>query len=217
MIKTEFESFKDPRDGIVYKIVRIGNQVWMSENLRAKQYQNGDPIQNVQKEEEWGNTSTGAWCHYDNDIGLESIYGLLYNWNAVSDPRGLAPEGWHIPSDIDWKELELQLGINKKEIDLKGWRGDKHGYKLKVTGSTHWHEPNNGATNETGFYALPGGYRDVEGFFYAIGNGGYWWSSTEHQKYFAWYRSLFYTSGKIHRITSYEGDGFSVRCIKNLD
>ncbi len=215
MNKTEPEYFKDPRDGVVYHITTIGNQVWMSENLKAKHYRNGDPVDNVQGEEEWGNTSSGAWCNYNNNKALDPVYGKLYNWNAVNDPRGLAPEGWHVPSDDEWKELERNLGMKKAEVESKGWRGSEHGYKLKATGTAHWHEPNSAANNETGFNALPGGYRDVEGFFYVIGNAGYWWTSTEYQSYFAWFRSLFYTSGKIHRITSYEGDGFSVRCIKD--
>ena len=207
--------FSKPIEDKEYRTIEIGCQTWMAENLNINHFRNGDPILNIEDGEAWGNVESGAWCYYNNDPDLGKIYGKLYNWNAVNDPRGLAPEGWHIPSDDDWKELELFLGMNNSDVNSKDWRGTDQGYKLKETGTNHWHVPNTHATNETGFTALPGGYRDVEGFFYVIGNAGYWWTSTEYQSYFAWFRSLFHTSGKIHRITSYEGDGFSVRCVKD--
>ena len=139
----------------------------------------------------------------------------MYNWYAVNDPRGLAPEGWHIPTDAEWKELEMYLGMSQAETGYTGWRGKDDGCILKETGTLHWHALNEGATNESGFTALPGGYRDVDGYFYVLGYSGYWWSSTEHHTYFAWYRSLYYTDSEVHRTNSYEGDGFSVRCLRD--
>jgi len=213
---TETGTFTDPRDGKVYKTVKIGNQVWMAENLNVSKYRNGDPIPNVQDDDEWGQLSTGAWCNFNNETKNEKIYGKLYNWYAVNDPRGLAPEGWHIPTDAEWKELEMYLGMSKAEAGYKGWRGQDDGDVLKETGTLHWHEPNEDATNKSGFTALPGGYRDVDGGFYVLGYSGYWWSFSEYQTFFAWYRSLYHTHSDLHRTNSYEGDGFSVRCLKSL-
>ena len=110
----------------------------------------------------------------------------------------------------------MYLGMNPVKAGKTGWRGDGKGGVLKEKGILHWHAPNEGATNESGFTGLPGGYRDVNGLFYVNGYSGYWWSSTEKETYFAWYRTLYYTHNEIHRATGYEGDGFSVRCIKNI-
>jgi len=211
----EIGSVKDIDDNI-YKTIKIGNQWWMAENLKTDHYSNGDPIPNVQDEDEWGNKESGSWCHYDNESKYEEPYGKLYNWYAVNDPRKLAPEGWHIPSDNEWNELELFLGMNRAALRDKGWRGKDDGDKLKETGILHWKAPNEGATNETGFTALPGGYRDVNGTFYVKGYSAYWWSSTEYIEYFAWYRSLYHTHHELHRTNGYIGDGYSVRCLKDL-
>jgi uncharacterized protein (TIGR02145 family) len=202
-------------NGRIYKTVKIGNQVWMAENLNTASYRNGDPIPNVQDGDEWGNVTRGAWCCYNNEAKYEKAYGKLYNWLAVKDPRILAPEGWHVPSDDEWKELEAFLGIDKFHLNKTGWRGETVGGKLKEKGSSRWKSPNEGATNESGFTALPGGYRDVDGSFYVLGSSGYWWCSSEDHPHFAWYRSLYYTNNQIHRTNSYEGDGFSVRCIRD--
>ena len=215
-MKSETGKFTDPIDGRIYRTIRIGNQIWMVDNLNESKYRNGDPIPNVPDNDQWGDLSNGAWCYYNNETKHEQIYGKLYNWFAVNDQRGLAPEGWHIPTDDDWKELELFLGMSKNVVNRTGWRGTTGGGKLKENGTKHWKAPNDGATNESGFTAIPGGYRDVDGFFYVLGSSGYWWSSSEHLTHFAWYRSLYYTSCKVHRTNSYEGDGFSVRCIRDL-
>ncbi|MFO7934424.1 MAG: fibrobacter succinogenes major paralogous domain-containing protein [Bacteroidales bacterium] len=211
----EAETFIDPLDGRVYKTVKLGTQVWLAENLNADKYRNGDPVLNRKGKGEWGKHETGAWCFYDNEKKNGEIYGRLYNWFAVNDPRGLAPEGWHIPTDEEWKELEIYLGLGETEAGYRGWRGQDTGGKLKETGTSHWHEPNEKATNASGFTALPGGYRDVDGHFYVLGYGGYWWSSSEHTDDIVWYRSLYHTYSKIHRTDSYAGDGFSVRCVKD--
>ncbi|MCP4313115.1 MAG: hypothetical protein GY790_17795 [Bacteroidetes bacterium] len=208
-------AFTDPIDNRVYKTVKIGSQVWMAENLNASRYRNGDPIPQIPDDEEWGEANNGAWCYYDNESKHERPFGKLYNWHTVKDPRSLAPEGWHIPTDEEWQELELYLGMGQHQLNITGWRGNTGGGKLKENGISHWHLPNEGATNESGFAAFPGGYRDVEGTFYVLGSSGYWWSSSEFERHFAWYRSLYYTSCKIHRTNSYEGDGFSIRCIKD--
>ena len=208
--------FTDPRDGRVYKTVKINNQEWMAENLNVSKYCNGDPISNVEEEDKWGNNKAGAWCYYNNDPVNKEDYGKLYKWNAVNDPRGLPFKGWHIPSDDDWKELERNLGMSQRDADRIGWRGTDEGCKLKETGTLHWKEPNECATNQSSFNAVPGGYRDVSGDFYVITYSGYYWSITEQKPHFIWYRTLYHNSNKIHRKEGYEGDGFSVRCLRNI-
>ena len=210
-------TYTNPADGKVYKTVKIGDQIWMAENLNVSNYLNGDQIPEVYHKNKWGEITTGGWCHYDNEIKNEAIYGKLYNWHAVNDQRGLAPDGWHIPSDTEWKALESYLELKNYEADNSGWRGKYVGDALKETGIAHWKAPNDTATNSTRFTALPGGYRDVSGLFYVIGHSGYWWSSTRHKDFFAWYRSIYHSHREIHRTSGYEGDGFSVRCIKDTE
>src|SRR5262249_47959916 len=147
---------------------------------------NGDKIPQVKGKAAWESLTTGAWCWYNNDSATGAVYGKLYNWYAVNDPRGLAPAGWHVPSDAEWDTLATHLGSNA-------------GGKLKDTGTIEagtglWHAPNTGATNKTGFTGLPGGYRPNygTGTFYYIGSYGYWWSSTEYDTDNAFYRNLFF-------------------------
>lgn len=152
--------------------VKINNQVWMTKNLNVSNYRNGDEIYHARTAEDWkraGEQGIGAWCYYDNAAGLGAIYGKLYNWYAVNDPRGLAPRGWRVPSDDDWQELE-------------DFYGEKNGGAfLKSTGTSLWKEPNEGANNLSGFSALPGGYRFSNGTFTNMGSNAYWWSSTERK------------------------------------
>ena len=129
--------------------VQICNQIWMTKNLNVDHYRNGDPVRHCQTEEEWQDAAAkkeGGWCFYNNDSLNGEIYGKLYNWYAVSDPRGLAPEGWHVPSDTEWAELVNCLGGSLVA-----------GGKLKQIGIEHWLSPNTGASNETCFSALGAG------------------------------------------------------------
>ena len=195
----------------------------MGGNLDVKFYRNGDPIPEVQDHDDWSTLTTGAWCYYDNDPANREIYGKLYNWYAVNDPRGLAPEGWHVPIDNKWKELEMCLGMSQSEADrMNALRGTDEGGKLKSTGTIQdsdglWYSPNLGATNESGFTALPGGYRSGtnNGAFYDLGYFGYWWSSTEYSSSNAIYRDLFCNIAKSYRSNLNKKDGFSVRCIRD--
>ncbi|MFC1562338.1 FISUMP domain-containing protein, partial [candidate division KSB1 bacterium] len=167
-------------DENVYQIVQIGDQEWMVENLKVTRYRNGDAIPNVTDGSAWGGLSTGAYCTYYNNASNAAVYGHLYNWYAVDDSRGLAPEGWHVPTDEEWKELEMYLGMSQSEADTSGWRGTDEGDKLKETGTSHWGSPNAGATNESGFTALPGGYRSIStGTFLNFYHIAIFWSSTE--------------------------------------
>ena len=166
--------------------VTIGTQVWMVDNLKTTKFRNGDIIPNVTDKTAWKELKTGAWCYYDNNPANGAIYGKLYNWYAVNDPRGLAPKGWHIATDAEWTTLINYLGGESVA-----------GGKLKEIGLAHWASTNTGATNETGFSAVPGGCRDYHGTFYDIGGYGYWWSSTEYGTHNAWYWSMHYTESTL--------------------
>jgi len=193
-------------DGNVYRTVKIGNQLWMAENLKVTHYRNGDAILNVMGKTAWSNRTIGAYCNYDNNATNAYTYGRLYNWYAVNDSRNIVPNGWHVPTDSEWQTLSDYLG------------GDfVAGGKLKETGTTHWNSPNTDATNESGFSSLPGGYRDGNGAYHNIGREGCWWSSTEERdRNSAWYRSLSF-SGSILGGDAVDSrqDGFSIRCVQD--
>ena len=189
-------------DGNVYKTVRIGNQVWMAENLRVSRYRNGDLITNFINDKKWQTDKNGAWCFYKNEYENNSIYGKLYNWFAVDDDRGLAPKGWHVASYKEWCTLIDYLGGKSIEDD-----------KLKDTGTAHWIGLNKTSKNESGFSAIPGGQRYANGTFNSVGNNGYWWSSDEGDYMNALGWDMNYDVG-----TDYGYDkrrGFSVRCIRD--
>ncbi len=189
-------------DGNIYKTVTIGTQEWTAENLNVSKYRNGDVIPQVQDKNEWSNLTTGAWCYYENKTSNGKTYGKLYNWYAVVDYRGLAPKGWHIPSDAEWSKLTDYLG------------GDKvAGGKLKAR--TLWNSPNTGATNSSGFTAFPGGVRYSIGLYNLIGKYGYFWSASEDDYYLAWYRGLGYDYSVVSRSISIKEDGFSIRCVRD--
>jgi len=191
-------------DGNSYKTITIGNQVWMAENLRTTKFRNGDPIPNVAVNESWSATANGAFCWYNNDAANKTIYGALYNWYAVTDSRNIAPAGWHIPSDDEWTALTNFLQGNRLA-----------GGKLKETGFAHWLDPNSGATNASGFTALPGGLRGKDGVFKNLGFCGTWWANTEYTKSVAWYRYVDYGTSNIYSVSSYKTSGFSIRCVKD--
>jgi uncharacterized protein (TIGR02145 family) len=192
-------------DGNIYNSALIGSQLWMAENLRVTRYQNGDTIPNVTDNPEWGNLSTGARCYYDNDSSTYAgIYGALYNWYTVSDSRNLCPVGWHVPTEAEWGELTDYLGGEAVA-----------GGKLKEAGTTHWASPNYGATNESGFTALPGGYRYYDGMFKLIGLRGQWWSATGYNSGSAWGRNMDYFFSYALRKDYIKHNGFSVRCVKD--
>ena len=187
--------------------VTIGTQVWMTKNLDVSTFRNGDPIPEARTDEEWQKARENkqpAWCYYENDPSNGAKYGKLYNWYAVNDSRGLAPAGYHVPSDVEWTKLTDFLGGEEVAGD-------------KMKSKSDWAENGNG-TNTSGFSGLPGGYRFKNGPFYYIGDFGYWWSSTEFNTTNAWGRSLSYGSGDVYRgYYKYYGKevGFSVRCIKD--
>ncbi|MDZ7722211.1 MAG: FISUMP domain-containing protein [candidate division KSB1 bacterium] len=201
-------------DGNTYQTVKIGDQWWMAENLRVTHYRNGDAIHNVTIDSEWQALASGAYCAYDNLESNAHVYGYLYNWYAVDNTRNIAPEGWHVPTDEEWKELEMALGMSLQEAGLTGWRGTDEGGKLKATGIDHWTAPNTGATNASGFGALPSGFRDHLGEFHKKNNFGYFWSCTGYDIVDAWCRYLYHDHADIYRNNDNKRYGFPVRCIK---
>jgi len=189
-----------------YEGVTIGGQIWMAKNLSVPRYSNGDLIPQVSDPTQWVNLTTGAWCWCNNDSVNYSQYGRLYNWYAVNDPRGLAPQGWHISTEQEWNVLSNYLGGNSVS-----------GGKLKEAGTSHWNSPNLGATNSSGFTALPGGRRDIGTTFFQVTYYGYWWLSSNVSGDAAPFRSLGNTSVEMLGIggTYFKIMGLSVRCVRN--
>ncbi len=180
-------------------VVTIGTQAWTSKNLDVATYRNGDVIPQVKEASAWASLTTGAWCYYDNDASNGPKYGKLYNWYAVNDPRGLAPKGFHIPSDAEWTVLTDYLG-------------GAAAVGTKMKSSSGWYENGNG-TNSSGFAGFPGGARDDDGTFGNIGRIGFWWSASEDNSYNAWYRYLYGNNGDVYRFNYYKQNAFSVRCL----
>jgi uncharacterized protein (TIGR02145 family) len=203
-------------DGNWYHPVTIGTQIWMIENLKTTKYNDRTSIPNIEGNSDWLGTTSGAYCWYNNDINYKNPYGALYNLYAVTTGK-LCPTGWHVPTDLDWKILETYLGMIPYDVDREGQRGvNNEGGRLKEAGLTHWSEYNVGATNETGFTALPGGYRWYDGTFCCLWGYGYWWTSTVgNTPPYLWSRGLCYDASFITRGCSYFIMAASVRCIKD--
>jgi uncharacterized protein (TIGR02145 family) len=175
---------------------------WMLSNLDVVTYKNGDSIPKVTDATAWKNLTTGAWCYYNNDSTNGALYGKLYNWYAVNDPRGLAPNGWHIPTKQEWSNVIIYLG------------GDMvAGGKLKTMDL--WLTPNTGATNESGFNGRPAGYRTQSGDFTFLGQFTSWWTAKEHDSTTAVERSLGYNYPDSYMYFYDKHYGMSVRCVKN--
>lgn len=205
MFTTLLSSTVTDAEGNIYNIVTIGVQVWMAENLRAARYRNGDLI---------GTTTPATlditaevapkyqWASYGNENNV-ATYGRLYTWYAVTDARNVCPSGWHVPTNAEWTSLNTYLGNSNIAAD-----------KLRETGTSHWTSPNEGATNETGFTALPGGHRDGGVTFGTIGESAEWWTSTGSSPENSYYWEIY--SGTLWNIERGLGSiGFSVRCMRD--
>src|SRR5664280_2706679 len=158
------------QDGNIYKTITIGTQTWMAENLRTTKYRDSTEIPNVTDNTAWDALTTGAYCNYNNTTSADTIatYGRLYNWYAATDSRNIAPAGWHVPTDAEWTTLTTYLGGESVA-----------GGKMKETGITHWISPNTGATNESGFSALPSGMRNwYDGLYIYLVVSTNFWSTT---------------------------------------
>jgi uncharacterized protein (TIGR02145 family) len=194
-------------DHNLYKTIQIGTQTWMAENLRTTKYRNGDVIPEVTINASWKDLTSGAYCNYENTTDLDKIatQGRLYNWFAVSDVRNLAPKGWHVATDAEWTTLATFLG-----------GATIAGGKVKETGTTHWNTPNAGATNSSGFTALPSGRREYsDGTFLNMGYNGFWWTSSPYNPDYSWYRQMRYDVATIEPANFHKQYGFAVRCVKD--
>jgi uncharacterized protein (TIGR02145 family) len=215
-------------DGNTYVTVEIGDQTWMAENLRTTHYADNTAIPHVEGTSAWDALTEvdPAYCWFNNSESPEEEYGILYNWPAAmrgaastdanpSGVQGVCPAGWHMPSDSEWKELEMYLGMSVAAAASVGSRGTDQGGKLKETGYDHWWEPNTGATNETGFTALPSGFRRSNGEFYGQGIFADLWTATEASTSTTWRRYFPYNFAGIVRNPLEKNYGFSVRCVKD--
>lgn len=190
-------------DGNVYPTIVIGQQEWMAANLRVTHYSNGDPIPVIVDDATWESTAVGACVFYDDDCNAEIPYGKKYNWHAVIDDRNVCPTGWHVPSNDEWETMTLIYG------------GMPAGGALKSAGTDYWLPPNMGATNASGLSLLPGGEREDNGFFNALGVLAAYWTATEYGPNDAFYRELSYGHTNIFTAFDSRQSGFSVRCVKD--
>ena len=212
-LSISFKSFAQERSetvqdicGNVYPIITIGKQVWMKADLKTTRYSNGDSIGTTTPATlDIANEPTPKyqWAYDGNESNAE-IYGRLYTWYAATDDRNICPTGWHVPTEADWSTLTTYLA---GEYIAGG--------KLKETGITHWKSPNYGATNESSFTALPGGYRYGNGTFYDIGGTGNWWSSTGISTNNAWCYTMYNNLRNISKHYGKKTNDLSVRCVRD--
>ena len=204
-------------DGVTYNTIQIGDQCWFKENLRTTKYNDGTSITKITSNATWASTTSDAYCCYSNDTSNCNTYGALYNCYAVNTGK-LCPSGWHVPSDGEWKTLEMYLGMTQAQADATGWRGTDQGAKLAGNASL-WIDgalEQNANFGTSGFSALPGGNRSYsDGSFNILGKYGDWWSSTETDGSNAWNRNLSYTNANVFRYNYNKSYGFSVRCLRD--
>jgi len=191
-------------EGNTYETVKIGNQWWMAENLRTSLLNDSTSIQFASENSAWINSTSPAFCWYENNFSVfGSRYGALYNWHVVNTGK-LCPDGWRVPGNNDWLTLTDHLG----GVEIAAG-------KLKETGTTHWISPNTGATNESGFTALPGGVRGSDGTFFSIGLYGYWWTTNSQSAGLADGKFIYYAGIDVGQDQYDKKTGFSVRCVKD--
>ena len=203
-------------DGNCYTVVQIGDQLWMAENLKVTHYNDGSEIPNITTNGDWGSLLTGAFGVYNNDP--LPFHGNLYNWYTVDDDRGVCPAGWHVPTDEEFKELEMFLGMSDSEANDTGYRGTDEGSKL-AGNSELWNDgnlENNSVFGTSGFKAHPGGYRSFsDGTYHHVGVGGYFWLSSESSNTDAWYRILYFNNSTVTRYDHGKQYGSSIRCLED--
>ena len=214
--KTVTFTFTECKDGDnnYYPVVQINTQLWMAENLKTTKYNDVTAIPNITDDATWTAATTSAYCDYSNTPANSTTFGRLYNWYAVDNNaatkvasnggKNVCPTSWHVPNDTEWTTLMTYLGGESVA-----------GGKVKETGTTHWTTPNTGATNETGFTALPGGNRGGNSTYYNVGSNGYWWSSTEYSAARAWSSHMSYSNTAVVRSNNVMQSGFSVRCVRD--
>ena len=206
-------------DGNVYtSIVTNCGQTWTKENLNVSRYRNGDVIPQVTNVSQWYILTNGAWCWYNGDSGTH--IGKLYNWYAVNDPRGLAPQGWHVPTNVEWNKLVKCIDQYADTVCLGCSQSATAGGAMKTAGIGLWLNPNAGATDISGFKGLPAGARNTNMESRDFGRSGYWWSSTGYDNLglnqgLAWFRTLNYSSADVNKSADMKTSGLSVRLVKD--
>lgn len=218
-------------DGNIYETVQIGTQIWLKENLKVTHFRNGDPIPEVQDSLQWVAQTQAAWCNNENKPANGEVYGKLYNWYVINDPRQIAPEGWHVPSDTEWKMLEMYLGMSASVADKENYRGTKEANALKTADTIkHWTLDccpapglsKNKGNNSSGFSALGAGYRlyynaggNYTSFQKPTGNAQFW-TSTSQTNSTAWLRHLCVYHEDIYRAHWPKTNGSSIRLVKDV-
>ena len=205
-------------DGNKYNLIQIGDQVWTAENLKVTHYRNGDPVPYVSSRSQWKNITSGVYCAYDNDENNADIYGYLYNWYALNDSRNIAPEGWHVPTDAEWKTMEMALGMSQSEVDGIEYRGIDEGSRLAGNADL-WMDgdlENSGSFGASGFSALPGSFRNSDGdFHFPLGLLAFFWSASDSSSDMAWHYELGADDSRVWRRTYPMRAGCSVRLIRD--
>lgn len=192
-------------EGNFYTTIILENeQEWMAENLKSRVFSNGDSVQNLTQNNAWQVANTAAYSAYNESGTISAIYGNLYNWFVTIDERNVCPSGWHVPNDNEWTDYS----------DLLGGNGVAGG-KMKIQDTLFWKAPNLGATNESLFSGLPAGCRYNGGNFANIEKYAYWWTSTQLDNQFGWYRSTNYLSDNLVKNYETKQAGYSIRCLKN--
>jgi uncharacterized protein (TIGR02145 family) len=241
-IQTQGNTVSTTTNNTNIKTVTIGTQVWMTTNLNVDKFRNGDPIPEAKTAEEWeraGRREQPAWCYYENNTANGTTYGKLYNWYAVNDPRGLAPEGFHVPSYNEWTTLETFLGDKegKKMKSKSGW--DNYEVNIECTNCKNWSNEyrmkmpchvckdtrvkgkktvSGNGSNTNGFSGLPGGYCDIYGTSYGIGKSGFWWTSSHYNTGLAagaYSRGLNYDDDLPISYEYHKAKGLAVRCLRD--
>ena len=215
-------------ESIKFKSRTIGTQEWMVKNLDVVTFRNGDSIREVRSIDEWylaGLRKEPAWCYYENDSKMGERYGKLYNWFAVVDPRGLAPDGWHIPSNREWEVLHNFIGSKsshelksrrfwkEKDFRFKCFRLLQNRLKSKLTQNPTLRYGR--GSNRSGFRGLPGGRIDYTGYFHDLGSQGLWWSTTDYYAGYANNYTLYFFNFDMNLGQEYKESGLSVRCVKD--
>jgi uncharacterized protein (TIGR02145 family) len=215
-------------DGNIYRTVKIGEQTWMADNLKSTMYADRTPVPYVEDHAEWYDFTreSEGYSWYGNVLTHGYAYGGLYTWAAATAAhdgiklieegvQGVCPDGWHLPSDDEWKQLEMHLGMSQEETDASKWRGEDQGGMLKQEGIKFWRSPNTGASDKYGFNALPGGYRHGSGEFEELSNTTRFWTSTANGYSYAWYRRIDYDTAAVYRDFTGVYRGHSIRCVKD--
>ncbi len=193
-------------DGNVYKTVKIGDQLWMAENLRTTRYSNGDVIEtteNIREDISEISEPKFQWIAGGNDQ-YPQVYGRVYTWYAVTDNRNICPDGWHVVTDDEWNKLANYFG---------GFATS--GGALKEAGNVNWQSPNTSATNSSGFTALAAGGRSSKGVFGGVGFYGAWWSITNKSEESAGYWHLYYNTAALKKTEYHKKSAFAVRCVRD--